>query len=258
MSPVKHLITYAQECMPLHPSLQTYFTHFGQTMGDSVQDWYQLPSIQRINNWMDLQDAFLLRFLSKQRYRMHQSLPSGLQFNGEATSHYINVWRDDLWSDPIFLLQPEEMGVQECLSTACYPRNSQVDSFVRAYECAEGQGLQATYIPHQEQFFEEGRIRYKLEYLTQADSALLHLFPDLYHLRQLGWPRFKLFDEVQKHPIGHLCQYQALVNSLGQIEEYAMKNFVFSLTINSTAFTWVVWLPEEAFSSWEEFCDAFV
>ena len=165
MSPVKHLITYAQECMPLRPTLHTYFMQFGRTLGESVQAWYQMPPIQQINNWMNLQDAFLLRFLSKQRDRTPQGSLPMIQFNGEITSHYINMWRDDLWSDPVLLKDPEELRVQECLIMAYYPRTLQFSSFLEAYEFTEARGLQATIIRHGDLMFEETDIRYTLEYL---------------------------------------------------------------------------------------------
>ena len=86
----------------------------------------------------------------------------------------------------------------------------------------------------------------------------MECFPEVKQTRYLGWPSFKLFREGYMAAIGHLFRYTTMIRLMSQTEEYALRNFPFSLAVNSCAFKWFATLPKQSIIYWTDLVEAFM
>ena len=145
--------------------------------------------------------------------------------------------------------------IHPCLATAVYRKAQKEQTFITAYgEAVKKQMKMRKY----EQTFAESHIKYVLWKLKEEKSAFLESYPEVKQTKYLGWPTFNLFKEGDVMAIGHLYRYLFLVRMMSQTEEYAVRNFPFSLSTYSHALTWFARLPKQSVSSWNNLMEAFV
>ncbi|KAL5986421.1 hypothetical protein ACLOJK_014754 [Asimina triloba] len=79
-------------------------------------------------------------------------------------------------------------------------------------------------------------------------GVLQQAFPRLWQTHYLGWPPIRLFHKNNKNAIRHLYQYETLIDIMAQMDEYVVRNFVFSIAQESHTFTWLAAILREMFS----------